>query len=148
MIIIIIITIYSQNFTDLSLPCKVPECIPYVACKLNSSSYFYQIVVVIIDLGTLKLKYCYRIQILDCYTDPLGWKEKLVEPGNNVRISNEASIGVCLCKTVTDMHKLLSSIIELGKGMVVYYRSIPVHLRSCFSEVIFHLLSFLSRVRK
>ncbi|KAB1211204.1 Elongator complex protein 5 [Morella rubra] len=58
------------------------------------------------------------IQILDCYTDPLGWKEKLVEPGNNVRISNEASIGVCLCKTVKDMDKLLSSIIELGKGLV------------------------------
>ncbi|XP_062150593.1 elongator complex protein 5 isoform X1 [Alnus glutinosa] len=58
------------------------------------------------------------IQILDCYTDPLGWKDRLVESGNIAHLYHEASSGASLCKNVKDMDKLFSSIIELGKGLV------------------------------
>lgn len=58
------------------------------------------------------------IQILDCYTDPLGWKDRLVESGNTAHLYNEASSGASLCKNVKDMDKLFSSIIDLGKGLV------------------------------
>ncbi|EXC20491.1 hypothetical protein L484_027044 [Morus notabilis] len=49
------------------------------------------------------------IQILDCYSDPLGWKD-----GFSLETSNVASS----CKNVKDVHKLLSTIIELGQGLV------------------------------
>uniref|UniRef100_A0A2N9FXZ4 Elongator complex protein 5 n=1 Tax=Fagus sylvatica TaxID=28930 RepID=A0A2N9FXZ4_FAGSY len=58
------------------------------------------------------------IGILDCYTDPLGWKDLLVESGNNGSLSNEASAVANLCRNVMDMDMLFSSIIELGKGIV------------------------------
>ncbi|XP_041005741.1 elongator complex protein 5 [Juglans microcarpa x Juglans regia] len=58
------------------------------------------------------------IQILDCYTDPLGWKDRLVDSGNITPLSKEASTGESLCKNIKDMAKLFSSIIELGKGLV------------------------------
>lgn len=69
-------------------------------------------------MGTFELKYWYRIQILDCYTDPLGWKDRLVESGNIAHLYSEASSGASLCKNVKDMDKLCTSIIELGKGVV------------------------------
>ncbi|XP_024028889.1 elongator complex protein 5 [Morus notabilis] len=46
---------------------------------------------------------------LDCYSDPLGWKD-----GFSLETSNVASS----CKNVKDVHKLLSTIIELGQGLV------------------------------
>ncbi|KAG2714992.1 hypothetical protein I3760_03G055400 [Carya illinoinensis] len=58
------------------------------------------------------------IQILDCYTDPLGWKDRLVDSGNITSLSKEASTGESLCKNINDMAKLFTSIIELGKGLV------------------------------
>ncbi|XP_050269766.1 elongator complex protein 5 isoform X1 [Quercus robur] len=58
------------------------------------------------------------IEILDCYTDPLGWKDALLASGNGGSLSNEASTGASLCRNVKDMDKLYSSIIELGKGIV------------------------------
>ncbi|XP_050227703.1 elongator complex protein 5 isoform X2 [Mercurialis annua] len=58
------------------------------------------------------------IQILDCYTDPLGWKNKLVEPGKAIDISYEASGTACLCKDVKDLDNLYTMIFELGKGFV------------------------------
>ncbi len=67
--------------------------------------------------GILEIKHCYRIGILDCYTDPLGWKDLLVESGNNGSLSNEASAVANLCRNVMDMDMLFSSIIELGKGI-------------------------------
>ncbi|XVF81958.1 hypothetical protein PTKIN_Ptkin16aG0004200 [Pterospermum kingtungense] len=60
-----------------------------------------------------------RIQILDCYNDPLGWKDKLMDTGNftgKVSISGTANVNVF--KDVKDMDKLYNSIIELGKGLV------------------------------
>ncbi|XP_057994769.1 elongator complex protein 5 isoform X2 [Hevea brasiliensis] len=57
------------------------------------------------------------IQILDCYTDPLGWKGKLVESGNAMCISDEASSVTHLCKDVRDLDNLYSLILELGKGL-------------------------------
>lgn len=53
-------------------------------------------------------------QILDCYTDPLGWKDQV--PG--IHISQEASSIATLCKDVRDLEKLFSSIIVLGKGIL------------------------------
>ncbi|XP_075667894.1 elongator complex protein 5 [Castanea sativa] len=58
------------------------------------------------------------IEILDCYTDPLGWKDALLASENGGSLSNEASTGASLCRNVKDMDKLYSSIIELGKGIV------------------------------
>ncbi|KAM7279411.1 hypothetical protein ACFE04_006545 [Oxalis oulophora] len=50
------------------------------------------------------------VQILDCYTDPLGWKDRLM---NHSR-PQEANI----CKDVKNTDKLFSSIVELGKGVI------------------------------
>ncbi|KAF3432616.1 hypothetical protein FNV43_RR27356 [Rhamnella rubrinervis] len=58
------------------------------------------------------------IQILDCYTDPLGWKDGLGECGSGPKLLLEASYKTCLCKNVKDVEKLFSTVIELGKGLV------------------------------
>ncbi|XP_065875619.1 elongator complex protein 5 [Euphorbia lathyris] len=58
------------------------------------------------------------IQILDCYTDRLGWKDKLLEVGNGMEISYEVSGMGHICKDVRDLDKLYSLILDLGKGLV------------------------------
>lgn len=64
----------------------------------------------------MNLTVCYRLRILDCYTDPLGWKDKLVDSGNPVDTSDEASCMTHLCKDVRDLDNLYSLILESGKG--------------------------------
>ncbi|XP_058087080.1 elongator complex protein 5 isoform X2 [Magnolia sinica] len=56
------------------------------------------------------------IQILDCYSDPLGWKDRLVGPGSCAKFSAERR--VTPFKDVRDMEKLFTSIIDLGRGVV------------------------------
>lgn len=58
------------------------------------------------------------IQILDCYTDPLGWKERFMEGEKISNVDQEVSNLSHLCINVRDMDKLFSSIITLGKGFV------------------------------
>ncbi|XP_011651354.1 elongator complex protein 5 isoform X1 [Cucumis sativus] len=56
------------------------------------------------------------IQILDCYTDPLGWKQRFMEGENVSNVDQEVSNLSHLCTNVGDMDKLFSSIIALGKA--------------------------------
>ncbi|KAJ1385945.1 Elongator complex protein 5 [Sesbania bispinosa] len=58
------------------------------------------------------------IHILDCYTDPLGWKEKTRKSGNVTDPSHQISVDTTSYKTVKDMDKLFLVITELGKGLV------------------------------
>ncbi|OMO80221.1 Histone acetylation protein 2 [Corchorus capsularis] len=61
-----------------------------------------------------------RIQILDCYSDPLGWKDRLIEAGSFTALSHESSVSstAIVFKNVKYMDKLYNSIIELGRGLV------------------------------
>ncbi|KAL0343353.1 UNVERIFIED_CONTAM: Elongator complex protein 5 [Sesamum angustifolium] len=54
-------------------------------------------------------------KILDCYTDPLGWRSKLLESGSIRNLSSGSSLTVNICKNVKDLDELFSSILELGK---------------------------------
>ncbi|KAG5527925.1 hypothetical protein RHGRI_028751 [Rhododendron griersonianum] len=56
-----------------------------------------------------------QLRVLDGYTDPLGWKVRLMECGNISNRSPEASNTVRLCNDVRDLDKLSLSIIELGR---------------------------------
>ncbi|KAM7529776.1 hypothetical protein LguiB_033186 [Lonicera macranthoides] len=58
-------------------------------------------------------------RVLDCHTDPLGWKDRLMERGSITNPSLGTSVSTNLCKDVRDLDKLFSSILELGKGLVV-----------------------------
>ncbi|CAK9150694.1 unnamed protein product [Ilex paraguariensis] len=58
------------------------------------------------------------ISVLDCYTDPLGWNDQLMDSGSITNPSAEASVSTSVCKDVRNMDKLVSSILELGKGLV------------------------------
>lgn len=57
-----------------------------------------------------------RIHILDCYTDPLGWKDQFVDGGNTTDVLREPELPVNFCKDVRNMDKVFSLIIELGRG--------------------------------
>lgn len=57
-----------------------------------------------------------RIQILDCYSDPHGWKDRIVGRGKVNDVTKEASGVSTLCNNVKDMDKLCSLAVELGKG--------------------------------
>ncbi|KAK7300954.1 hypothetical protein RJT34_11807 [Clitoria ternatea] len=56
--------------------------------------------------------------ILDCYTDPLGWKDKIGKSGNVMDHSRQISLATSAYKTVKDMDKLFLAITELGRGLV------------------------------
>ncbi|KAI8019482.1 Elongator complex protein 5 [Camellia lanceoleosa] len=58
------------------------------------------------------------LRVLDCYTDPLGWKGRLVECGSITNLSPEASNKVRLCNDVRNLDNLSSLIIEMGKELV------------------------------
>uniref|UniRef100_A0A803LAW6 Elongator complex protein 5 n=1 Tax=Chenopodium quinoa TaxID=63459 RepID=A0A803LAW6_CHEQI len=57
------------------------------------------------------------VRILDCYNDPLGWKHRLKESGR-IGSSPDSSFGVTVFRDVRNLEKLLSGILELGKGIV------------------------------
>ncbi|KAH1072657.1 hypothetical protein J1N35_024985 [Gossypium stocksii] len=61
-----------------------------------------------------------QIQILDCYSDPLGWKDQLAGSRDFTALSNEALVSstAIVFREVKHMDKLYNSIIELGKGLV------------------------------
>lgn len=52
-----------------------------------------------------------RTRILDCYTDPVGWKDAVHQSGKNSLIT--------LVKNVKDVDKLLRSIVDLAKGILL-----------------------------
>ncbi|KAE9606006.1 hypothetical protein Lal_00024973 [Lupinus albus] len=56
--------------------------------------------------------------ILDYYTDPLGWKEKIRKPSNVTDPSSQIPLATSSYKTVKDIDKLFSVITELGRGLV------------------------------
>ncbi|KZV53877.1 elongator complex protein 5 [Dorcoceras hygrometricum] len=58
------------------------------------------------------------IKVLDCYSDPFGWKRKLVENGVVENRTTGSSFSIRVCENVEDLEKLSSSIVELGKEMV------------------------------
>lgn len=59
-----------------------------------------------------------RIKILDCYTDPLGWKDGLGECESDPKLLHEASHMACFCKNVKNVENLFSTVTELGKGVI------------------------------
>jgi hypothetical protein len=63
----------------------------------------------------------FRIRILDCYTDPLGWKDKTRKSGNANVLSDQISLATSSYKSVKDMDKLFLAITELGRGIVFCY---------------------------
>ncbi|RDX69127.1 Elongator complex protein 5, partial [Mucuna pruriens] len=58
------------------------------------------------------------IHILDCYTDPLAWKDKARKSVNVTDPSHQISLATSSYKTVKDVDKLFSVITELGRGLV------------------------------
>ncbi|KAK2986797.1 hypothetical protein RJ640_011022 [Escallonia rubra] len=59
-----------------------------------------------------------RFVVLDCYTDPLGWKERLMECGSITNSSPKVSVNTSLCKDIRDLDKLFSLILQQGKGFL------------------------------
>nr|XP_027079289.1 elongator complex protein 5-like [Coffea arabica] len=58
------------------------------------------------------------LRIVDCYTDPLGWKIQLAESGIVSNRSTQNATTASLCKNVRDLDMLFSSIVELGKEVI------------------------------
>ncbi|XP_071913464.1 elongator complex protein 5 isoform X2 [Coffea arabica] len=59
-----------------------------------------------------------QLRIVDCYTDPLGWKIQLAESGIVSNRSTQNATTASLCKNVRDLDMLFSSIVELGKEVI------------------------------
>lgn len=64
-------------------------------------------------------------QVLDCYTDPLGWKKEILDDVKSdihgtSEISKEhlSSAGFTVCRDVGNMENLMSAIIASGKGAI------------------------------
>ncbi|XP_066355765.1 elongator complex protein 5-like [Miscanthus floridulus] len=68
-------------------------------------------------LDTNALDRCVRI--LDCYSDPLGWKQKIQNQqhqGNSAKQFSTNKENITVYRSVKDVTKLMSSITELGGG--------------------------------
>lgn len=57
------------------------------------------------------------ISILDCYTDPLGWKDSLKGPLDTKNFSLKDPIEAVLFRHVRNLDLLLSAIIEMGEAL-------------------------------
>lgn len=84
------------------------------------------------------------LRALDCYTDPLGWKNRLVE---SVFISNpstktSALVSTRICRNVKDLDNLFSSIIELGKELITDARGRFSIAIDSVSEILRHATTF------
>lgn len=55
---------------------------------------------------------------MDCYTDPLGWKDKIRKSGNVKDLTGQSSLISSPYKTVKDLDKLFPVITELGRGIL------------------------------
>lgn len=73
-----------------------------------------------------------RIRVLDCYSDPRGWNDDVRQSERNALVS--------VVRNVKDVDNLLSSIVDLAKGM-----SISDNIWSSYNSNWFHcfLFSFL-----
>ncbi|VFQ99945.1 unnamed protein product [Cuscuta campestris] len=58
------------------------------------------------------------LSVLDCYTDPLGWKTRLMESGTVKNTSVETLVTATKFTQMKDSNKLLTAIIERGKEIV------------------------------
>nr|CAN60180.1 hypothetical protein VITISV_011366 [Vitis vinifera] len=58
-----------------------------------------------------------KISILDCYTDPLGWKDSLKGPLDTENFSLKDPIEAVLFRHVRNLDLLLSAIIEMGEAL-------------------------------
>ncbi|XP_031107344.1 elongator complex protein 5 [Ipomoea triloba] len=91
------------------------------------------------------------LSVLDCYTDPLGWKSRLMERGTINNTSQNTSVNATLFTHVKDSNKLLASIVERGKEMVgegkgrfsVAIDSISEMLRHSSIHSVARILSYL-----
>ncbi|KAI4321288.1 hypothetical protein MLD38_034690 [Melastoma candidum] len=86
------------------------------------------------------------IRILDCFSDPLGWKIRLTGPG-----SREDSDVAILYNDVKDSGRLLMSIVKLGKGLMqdtkgcfsVAFDSLSEMVRHASAQPVAHMISSL-----
>ncbi|KAL1810096.1 hypothetical protein ACET3Z_027086 [Daucus carota] len=58
------------------------------------------------------------LRVLDCYTDPLGWKDQLAKCGGISNSSTSTTVSSSLCKDVKNLDKLLTLLVELGRGVI------------------------------
>lgn len=54
---------------------------------------------------------------MDCYTDPLGWKSKVLESGGAQNLSPGSLVTTEKCKNIKDLDTLLLLIQDLGRGI-------------------------------
>jgi hypothetical protein len=74
------------------------------------------------------------VRILDCYSDPLGWKQKIQNQqhqGNSAKQFSTNNENITVYRSVKDVTKLMSSATELGGG-IIYHRAFDLLLFLCF----------------
>ncbi|KAI5684291.1 hypothetical protein M9H77_05519 [Catharanthus roseus] len=80
------------------------------------------------------------LRILDCYTDPLGWKSRLAESGviSNPSPKSSTSVTTNMCRNVKDLDSLFSSIIELGRDLITDAKGRFAVVMDSVSEILRH----------
>lgn len=61
---------------------------------------------------------CYSISVLDCYTDPLGWKDSVEGPLDTKIFSLKDPIEAVLFRHVRNLDLMFSAIMEMGEGIL------------------------------
>lgn len=74
------------------------------------------------------------VRILDCYSDPLGWKQKIQNQqhrGNSAKQFSTNKEIITVFRSVKDVTKLMSSTTELGGG-IIYHKASDLLISLCF----------------
>lgn len=95
---------------DVSTGKSQPRGLVLVAFSQSPSSYLSLLSRKGLDASVLR-KF---LRIIDCYSDPLGWKENILQSGGHDKPILKESDNVC--RDVKDVTNLLSLIMEVGKG--------------------------------
>jgi hypothetical protein len=90
------------------------------------------------------------VRILDCYSDPLGWKQKIQNQqhqGNSAKQFSTNKDNITVYRSVKDVTKLMSSTTELGGG-IIYHKAFDLLLFLCFYPIILTCLHYECQVLK
>ncbi|KAL5055956.1 hypothetical protein RYX36_036638 [Vicia faba] len=79
------------------------------------------------------------IHASDCYTDPLGWKDKTRKSGNVNVASERIALDSTSYKLVKDMDKFFLAITDLGRGLVGETKSWLCVAIDSISELLRHV---------
>lgn len=94
-----------SNSRKVSIDSEIFKIINYLLCRTVAKQ------------SSLLSPWVERLQVVDCYTDPLGWN-KVADPGKEDNSSQtDLPTQITVCHDVTNLTSLLAYVLDSGQGI-------------------------------